>query len=155
MFRFKTCDLSYTATNIALTEKSDTQISLPDIYGRTALHQAAVSGKADVIALMLARTDVDVFAKDVDGFTALHYACSDSIQDRIIEVEDRIAVVKLLLAHRESSALIRLTDDQGAKALDLVRNWSGPQATTSPQGELIQVLLDCMARHNVEDTLPL
>jgi ankyrin repeat domain-containing protein 50 len=62
-----------------------------DYWKRTPLHYASLRGKKAVVALLLARPDVDVNAQDLEGKTALIVASS----------QGHYETVKLLLSHPE------------------------------------------------------
>ncbi|GMF20879.1 unnamed protein product [Phytophthora lilii] len=59
--------------------------------GITPLHLAARLGRADVVRFLVARTDVDVNARDARGMTPLHHACDypNTVDDEMARVRSR------------------------------------------------------------------
>jgi uncharacterized protein len=64
--------------------QSGADVSSADAFGTTALHLAAVAGRADSCELLLARADSSIHAKNENGWTALMHAaargCLDVVQ---------------------------------------------------------------------------
>ncbi|MFN7114996.1 MAG: ankyrin repeat domain-containing protein [Alphaproteobacteria bacterium] len=75
-----------------------------DAEKRGALHLAARSGQADFCNFLLGATDIDINARDKDGWTALHHACA----------REKTAVVKMLI---ERGADLTAVDNDGLTPL--------------------------------------
>lgn len=71
---------------------------LEDREGETALHKAALHGHLSIISYLLLNK-ADVHARDADGWTALHNACS--------KVRNLIAILVVLLLKEEHIGLSR------------------------------------------------
>ena len=71
---------------------------LEDKEGETALHKAALHGHLSIIVYLL-QNKADVHARDTDGWTALHNACS--------QVRSLIAIPVVMLLKDENIGLSR------------------------------------------------
>ena len=77
--------------------------------GATALHRAALFGRADVMTVLLEHGEADVAARDEDGRTALHWAAQAG----------KAAVVTRLLKHGADAAA---KDKAGQTPRDLAKH---------------------------------
>jgi len=88
----------------ALLIEHGANILKTDAAKRNALHAAARGGHADFCAFLLDKTDIDINARDKDGWTPLHYACA----------REKTAVVKMLI---ERGADLNAPDNEGVTPL--------------------------------------
>jgi uncharacterized protein len=63
--------------------QSGADVSIADAFGTTALHLAAVAGRADSCELLLARADSSIHAKNENGWTALMHAAARGYLDGV------------------------------------------------------------------------
>ncbi|KAK0645716.1 ankyrin repeat-containing domain protein [Cercophora newfieldiana] len=94
-------------------------IGATDATKRTALHWAAAAGRARAVERILSLSpDASVDLPDIDGWTALCWACMDPLtwvvgSSEEGEVADQLQVIRLLLQHGANrSVVVRLGDEK-------------------------------------------